>query len=230
MENTTATQKTTIIISNLNKKDFVGDLSLAKNMSFVDQLKLRILNLPSPPGTEDSSNSNYFLETICNWSNLSFSNRVIIIMKDERLAKLLYDYLQKSCILPASCKLSLQENLLSRSKSFDSLEVESRLAHINELKKFKESHSDDILGDIGYQEPEPQHFDASQYVAEMRNGEADPELDSPSVNSTDNDGLKRSDSQTKTLFKPSLKINTDSICKSHDGYILSPTITLDETF
>lgn len=83
-DNLDGSEKTTIIISNLHKDDFVSDhKSMTSKMSFADQIKLSILNLPTPANV--SYGEDYYLNMIEQWSNLPFLNRIIIIMKNEDL-------------------------------------------------------------------------------------------------------------------------------------------------
>ncbi|ODV78857.1 uncharacterized protein CANTADRAFT_278682 [Suhomyces tanzawaensis NRRL Y-17324] len=227
--------KTTIIINNLKKDDFVDtnphtSFSSHTQLTVVDQIKLTVLNLV-PAGKQD----NYFLSHIEYWSNLPFLNRIIIILRDEESAAELHQFLTSHSLQPSLVasfpyiKVSLQENLLSRSKSFDSL-IKTP-AHVNlttQLTNFKKYHNGE------YPEPEPQPFnvfeDLSKMgidVSEYNNEEQLNELKLPNV--------KRTKSLTKTLFrpKPSLSLSIPDQGQERPagrGFPESPTITLDETF
>lgn len=231
-------EKTTLIISNLNKDDFVSDhTSMTNKMPIVDQIKLSILNLPSPPNsafTED-----YYLNMIDQWSNLPFLSRIIIIMKDEQLAALLHKHLVGGSFLPQYTKVSLQENLISKSKSFDSLigGNHDSLSITTNLSRFKQLHNDSGDATQNYAEPEPQHFNVYEDLTKMGiqlNEYNDKEqIEELKEGAHSTGGLKRSKSLTKTLFKPDLKLNTESAnlqSNRKTNIIPSPTITLDETF
>ena len=85
--------KTSLIISNLNKEDFVKPSSsqdsqstklISKNLALVDQIKLKVLNF------EDDIASH-----ISHWSNLPFLSRVIVIFQNETTAKKIFEFLTK---------------------------------------------------------------------------------------------------------------------------------------
>lgn len=205
---------TSIIISELSKDDFVrvGNAPL----SLVDKLKLEILNIDLN-GDED-----FFINRINVWSNLPFLGRTIVILKDEQSSKQLYDHLQDNLRnkigLSPDVKITLQPNLLSRSKSFDGMNDDSLV--VEDLRKFRSNNSS-IPKDIqNYQEPEPKKFDykdLSKLGIDVK--------DIPQQKSVDDFHI-RPRSSTKTIFKPSLNLNTDlSTLES----MPSPTITLDET-
>lgn len=229
--------KTTIIISNLDKDDFVSDRkSMTSKMSFVDQVKLNVLNLRSPSNI--SYGEDYYLNMIEQWSNLPFLNRIIIIMKNEDLAKLLHKYLTSGSLLPQHTKVSLQENLITKSKSYDSLIGGSHdsLSITNRLSNFKRFHNEPSNATEDYCEPEPQLFNAYEDLSKMgidlSDYNNDDQMQELIEDSNGNGGLKRTKSLTKTLFKPDLKVNTQTANTqtSRSKVLPSPTITLDETF
>ena len=81
--------KTSVIISNLNKDDFIQNgsdtLSLliaSKKLSLADQIKLLTLYY------EDDMTGK-----ITHWSNLPFLGRIVIIFKEELTAEKVYNYL-----------------------------------------------------------------------------------------------------------------------------------------
>ena len=239
---TSGNSKTTIIISNLNKDDFVNGGNLLENHSYLglaDQIKLMVLNLnPSsiqfPSSTVVDDSDNYFLNQIEFWSNLPFLNRIIVIFKSESAAKLIYDYLRSDNVSFMQkypyIKLSLQENLLSRSKSFDNLIGQSDNLDVTiSLSKFKQQHNTKSSSEIN--EPTPYQFNVLQDLhklgidlREYNDQEQLDQLQSPEHNTR----LGRSRSLTKTLFRPDLSVKTDTP-KARDSPP-SPTITLDETF
>jgi len=229
--------KTTIIISNLDKDDFVSDhKSMTSKMSFADQVKLNVLNLPTPSNV--SYGEDYYLKMIEQWSNLPFLNRIIIIMKNEDLAKLLHKYLTSGSLLPHHTKVSLQENLITKSKSYDSLIGGSHdsLSITNRLSNFKRFHNEPSNATEDYSEPEPQLFNAYEDLSKMgidlSDYNNDDQMQELIEDSNGNGGLKRTKSLTKTLFKPDLKVNTQTANTqtSRSKVLPSPTITLDETF
>ena len=90
--------KTSLIISNLNKEDFVKPSSsqdsqstklISKNLALVDQIKLKVLNF------EDDIASH-----ISHWSNLPFLSRVIVIFQNETTAKKIFEFLTKEFFGP----------------------------------------------------------------------------------------------------------------------------------
>lgn len=219
--------RTSVIISNLSKDDFVRQNS---PLSLADSIKLAVLNLAPD---ED------ILPHISHWSNLPFLNRIIIIFDSEAHALPAYNFLSEavssdslSFSLPASVKVSLQENLLRRSKSNDNLRESNELNVTASLERFRSHHNSGTLSD--YKEPEPQSFDPALDLKRLGIDpvSADPTSsnvsDSTSLSGSPAPQLGRSKSVTRTLFKPkpSLKILTanDAADDSPD----SPTITLDE--
>ncbi|CAI5760319.1 unnamed protein product [Candida verbasci] len=246
--------KTSIIISNLHKDDFIinNDNSLIqtfKSLSFADQIKLKILNY----------NSN-IIDDISHWSNLPFLNRIIIIFKNEEIATEIYSYLQKG-LADYDVKITLQENLLKKSKSSESL-FDDNLNVTKSLDNFKTFYNDDSNKDknFSYDEPEPQQFnvisdlsklgiDLNDYNDKEQMKELSGEEDNENKlldNGDKNDGnapLRRR--STKTLFKPkaqgkkssalnklsiNTKLDTNDNADNDDEYPSSPVITLDETF
>lgn len=192
--------RTTIIVSNLTKEDFVAN---GKALSLASNLKLGVLNLPGQPN---------FSRQVTQWSELPFLCRIVAIFSTPAAAQLAYDYLKASYsgnslfTLPQTAKLSLQENLLQRSRLVGGLSDETVLG-----------------GSVGYCEPEPQAFDAQEDLKRLG-------IDVAALNETDEApvGLGRSQSMTKTLFRPQLGVDT-KVSKS-PGAPSSPSITLDETF
>lgn len=87
--------KTTIIINNLTKEDFFAN-------KLADQIKSNVLGL-------DKS----MITSISYWSALPFLNRVIIILKDDRIALLIYHYIKRVY----NVHISLQENLLENESN-----------------------------------------------------------------------------------------------------------------
>ncbi|EGV60547.1 hypothetical protein PSN45_001691 [Yamadazyma tenuis] len=206
---------TSIIISELSRQDFI---KTNHPMSLVDQIKLEILNIDYQ-GDED-----YYLNKISTWSNLPFLSRVIIILKDEESSKQLYHYINSEIRskyhLDPGVKVTLQENLLQRSKSFDGSTADDDSLSVNMLKRFKAAHSSETAK---YQEPKPQIFDV---FSMHRLGLHPQEADAEAVTASDGSSMARSRSMTRTLFKPPLSIETNLHCQSS---MPSPTITLDET-
>lgn len=276
--------KTTIIISNLDKYDFVNDHSsytASRQLTFVDSIKLAVLNLSPPKNhAHGEFGDDYYLNNIKHWSNLSSLSRIIIIFKTDESAQNVYDYLHANLVGDLKdidfsnhqVKLSLQDNLLARSKSFDSL-IKSNgnsnsLSVTKSLSNFKSFYNQSSKNPIGsYDEPEPKQFNVyddltkmgidlsslnnDEQLHELKNGTSpnssspsSPPSKSPVLENSFNDerqsnsgsnGILRSKSLTKTLFKPNLNIDT-----SHTKRDLkpnfenqppeSPTITLDESF
>lgn len=238
--------KTTIILSNLNREDFLSNTTYSEYsnesrlLSFVDRLKLDVLNLS--PGVVPEPD--YYLKRITHWSNLPFLHRVIIIVSEESVATRLFGYLQEVYLLKNDhIRVSLQENLLQRSKSTDGLQL------VDDLSKFKQDHYFSSSGsDAGeklpqqpasdgtfqYTEPRPKHFDVYNDLAKLG-------IDLSSLNDTDQlnelkaspnpqkPTLLRTKSLTKTLFKPDLQINTTCSTSNSMAVPQSPTITLDES-
>lgn len=208
-------QQTTIIISHLGKDDFIAESG--RQLSLANQIKLALLNLT----TETPDHELY--QDMINWSNLPFLNRIIVIFNNEKSALIAYKYLEglyhqeKPFTMPPTVKISLQENLLRRSKLSDALSEDNALDLVKNLGKFRNAHSD---SNDNYQEPEPKPFDT--YEDLMKLG-----IDVTKLNSTDLlPSPIRSRSSTKTLFRPMLQLSTDGAVASNE--INSPTITLDE--
>jgi hypothetical protein len=223
--------KTKIIINNLNKLDFLSNqlensIIVNSKLSLADQIKLIILNLTPrevdfPQSQVYDDDDNFFLHQIEYWSNLPFLNRIVIILKDEVVAQVLFDYLTKLLANTTHIQINLRENLLSRSKSFDN--ISEGLDVTKSLNNFKQSYTlnDDANNDtINYNEPTPQ---PSQNPIDLSplDPPQQPFLKSP---------LARSRSYTKTLFKPELVIDTSLQPSIPSMNAQSPTITLDETF
>lgn len=237
-DNLDGSEKTTLIISNLDKDEFVSDhKSMTSKMSFADQIKLNILNLATPANV--SYGEDYYLKLIEQWSNLPFLNRIIIIMKNEELAILLHKYLTTGTLLPQYTKVSLQENLITKSKSFDSLigGNHDSLSITNRLTNFRQFYNEPANASEEYSEPEPQLFNAyedlSKIGIDLKDYNDDDQMQEFVEGSLGSGGLKRSRSLTKTLFKPDLRINTQSAntkTSLNSKIPPSPTITLDETF
>lgn len=208
-------EQTTIIISHLGKDDFIAEPG--KQLSLANQIKLALLNLT----TEEPDHELY--QDMINWSNLPFLNRIIVIFNNANSASIAYKYLEglynqdKPFTMPSTVKISLQENLLRRSKLSDALSEDNALELVKSLDKFKKTH-----GGISesYQEPEPKPFDT--YEDLMKLG-----IDVTKLNSSDLlPSPIRSRSSTKTLFRPKLQLATDGTAASNE--LNSPTITLDE--
>lgn len=233
--------RTTIIISNLNKNDFIVDEAATttfcgKKLSLADQIKLVILNLKNP-GNKSQEDEDYYLNHIDYWTNLPFLNRIIIIFKDEQSAHAVYRFLSSTSsdsltLLFPYVKVSQKENLLSRSKSFDSLiKTSENLSVSKNLTNFKNLHNG-----ASYNEPEPKPFnvfeDLSKIGIDLNQYNDEDQIDelNKSPASSLSLGVKRTRSLTKTLFKPDLKVDTSSIQKPQKrDYPPSPTITLDES-
>lgn len=235
--------RTSIIVSNLQKNDFIAEQG--HTLSLASQIKLSILNLHS----EDSSD---FLHSIVHWSDLPFLNRVIIIFRTPAAASQAYKLLESGyngtgmLKLPASVKLSLQENLLLRSKLSDALNESNELNVTSSLEKFRNYHNaESAKSGVSqvYEEPKPQPFNAyadlqrlgidisefnsEEQLDEMR-ASSESMLQTTSVRHLPVHGVSRTRSSTKTLFKPDLKVNTGAQHSQNEPK--SPTITLDETF
>lgn len=222
--------KRTVIISNLAPEAFVA-IGNDEGLSLVDRLKLETLRLEPPQNAENRDEEDYYLHRIEHWSNLSSLHRVIIILRDLVLARHLYRYLQSVPeIQDSDVKLSLQENLLSRSKSYDGFQGHNKLYICKSPDNFK----DNIRGEADsktpdYDEPEPHLFDVYSDLTRLG-------IDLKEINTSaqmkelkeDSSGLpRRTKSLTKTLFKPNLKINTTHKNTGCSDAPSSPTITLD---
>lgn len=224
----TISNKTTIIISNLKKDDFVADITLTNRMSVVDRIKLHLLNL-DPPEDLNYKGDEYYLNNIQNWTNLAFLNRVIIIFKNENAALHAFKYLtgDNELELSKTIKISLQDNLLSRSKSFDST-MNNSLDVTKDLSNFRNQYNNNVLE---YKEPAPQTFDVIKDLYKLGIDISDYNEDQDATDFKSPPTLQRSQSLTKTLFKPDLKIKTDIKGALNISNIspTSPKITLDES-
>lgn len=150
--------KTSLIISNLEKDDFVQNpgespnlLVVAKKLSLVDQIKLMTLYY------EDDMTGK-----ISHWSNLPFLGRIVVIFKDEGTAKDVYKYLSDKLAKHSGLgyvKIHLQENLLTRSKSNDQMVEGEHLNVKKSLDNFKSLYAQkggDVKNNLeGYNEPKP---------------------------------------------------------------------------
>lgn len=229
---------TSIIISNLAREDFVA--AEGKLLSLANQIKLAILNLP-PVNDED------FVHNVTNWTNLPFLYRIIVIFKTPAAASLAYKFLESAYHSGASfrllktVKLSLQENLLKRSRLADALDESSELRVSKSLENFRNFHN---LGGLQgeYQEPEPKHFDAYADLERLGidlslvNNEEQMDLLKLALPSKDRSALMsphprmgRSKSITTTLFEPPKLLLVTNGKKVEDAP-QSPSITLEETF
>lgn len=207
--------KTSVIVSNLSKQDFVSQNS---TLAVSDQIKLAVLNLHNDDFPD-------ILPLITHWLNLPFLSRIVVILQNEQAAEFVYNFLQKAVSgendlkLPPSTKLLLQENLLQTSKLAEDLQEAKKLDVTKSLENFRSSHAS---GD--YQEPEPQKSPRASpnYEAlDLRKLGIEPGEEPPRPL------LGRSRSVTRTLFKPSLKLNTSGTAT--EDAPASPTITLDES-
>lgn len=195
--------RTSIIISNLTKSDFVA--AQGKSLSLAAQIKLGVLNLPDQPD---------FSNLVVQWSELPFLSRIVAIFKTPEAASLAYGFLEKSYngtplfTLPPTAKLSLQENLLQRSRLANSL---------SDIDPVPVPQNKDA-----YHEPEPQPFDADKDLPRLGIDVAELNDSAPPIRD-----LRRSSSVMKTLFAPPLRLDTN--LASSDESPRSPTITLEET-
>ncbi|CUM63033.1 uncharacterized protein PRCAT00000595001 [Priceomyces carsonii] len=233
-DNTENLLKTAIIVSNLSREDFVAKSSTltTKTLSFVDSIKLTTLSLKTPEGVGYVGDE-YYLNNIEYWSALPTLNRIIIIMRSEEGALNLYNHLKTDSNLDLAgknIKVSLQENLLKSSKSYDSLADANSLSVTKTLANFKDFHTGKTNE---YTEPEPQPFNAIEDLSKLG-------IDLLSYNNNeqlnelkDTSSVKRTRSLTKTLFKPDLKLTTSFSSSSRgsgSNTPSSPTITLDDGF
>ncbi|KAI5959806.1 uncharacterized protein KGF55_005038 [Candida pseudojiufengensis] len=160
--------KTSLIISNLHKDDFIKISNneepklITKSLSLVDQIKLSVLN-----------SSDDIIQYITHWSNLPFLYRIIIIFKNETKAKEILTFLKQELSNFPYIKLSLQENLLSRSKSQDYL-VDSNSSNSNlnvtlSLDNFRNFHNDpkNEFKNFEYIEPEPAQFNVLSDLSKL---------------------------------------------------------------
>lgn len=228
--------KTTIIITNLAKDDFLAGSSLYKQLSVADHIKLAVLNLAPPPSdAKDPLAEDYILNNINHWSNIPSLARIIIIFKNNESALYVYEYLKANITKFKSDKLKihLQENLLQKSKSFDNLihEDHTNLSVTKSLANFKNFHnSSSPTASEEYNEPEPKQFNVYSDLSKLGIDITEYNGQLPDANNTSS--IRRTRSLTKTLFKPDLKINTASsqLKKTLPSSPQSPTITLDESF
>ena len=245
--------KTTLIITNLTKEDFLANKSYSEYqvtskreaILFADKIKLEVLNLPYQPSKDAPIEEDYYLSNIQHWSTLPFLSRIIIILHSENAAISLHQFLtsdksiiHQSALRETPVKVTLQENLLSRSRSQDSLADNSDEKLLQVLKKFKKYYNGQTDSEPGspilndYEEPEPKRINVYDDLIKMG-------IDPASFNDSDQlselklpqstVGVSRSKSLTKTLFKPDLKVNTTSVTRA-EPVPQSPTITLEETF
>lgn len=208
--------KTSVIVSNLSKQDFARQNS---NLAVSDQIKLAVLNLQNDDFPD-------ILPLVTHWLNLPFLNRIVVILQNEQAAEFVHNFLQKAVSgendlhLPPSTKLLLQENLLQTSKLAEDLQEVNKLDVTKSLENFRSSHAS---GD--YQEPEPQKSPkpSPNYEAlDLQKLGIEPGDQEPP-----RPHLGRTRSVTRTLFKPSLKLNTSGTAP--EDAPASPTITLDES-
>lgn len=191
--------RTTIIVSNLTRDDFLAN---GKALSLANNLKIGVLNIPGQTN---------FSRQVNQWSELPFLCRIVAIFHSPAAAQLAYDYLEASYggnplfTLPGTVKISLQENLLQRSRLVGALSDEC-----------------DLVENTGYQEPKPQAFDAQEDLKRLG-------IDVSALNETTPSpvALGRSRSVTKTLFRPELALDTRVKGSPAPS---SPSITLEETF
>uniref|UniRef100_A0A0L0NYM5 Uncharacterized protein n=1 Tax=Candidozyma auris TaxID=498019 RepID=A0A0L0NYM5_CANAR len=213
--------KTSVIISHLSKHDFVKELGEALPLS--DKVKLAVL-------THKGDQFDDLLPLITHWLSLPFLNRIVIILATEDAAAFVHAFLQLAILgqnpslqLPSTAKILLQENLLLALKLSDNLHEAKDLDVTKSLERFRSVHA---KGD--YQEPEPQKLPelgvAKSYDAIdlQKLG-----LDSAQGVAPPTPPLERSRLVTRTLFKPSLKVNTSGAAPNDAP--VSPTITLDES-
>lgn len=169
--------KTSIIISNLDKDDFVKPAKdctkpqlISKKLSLVDQIKLSVLN-----------HDENVVQHITYWSVLPFLHRIIIIFDKEFNAKANLQYLDEllSKQFPY-IKLSLQENLLQKSKSQDQIDgaayslTETHLNVTKSLANFRSFHNDPTNEDVSslsfaseYVEPAPAQFNVISDLSKL---------------------------------------------------------------
>lgn len=235
--------KTTVIVSNLPREAFLRNAG--EQLSVADQIKLRVLNLRT-----DENEPDFYLQSIRYWLALPFLNRIIVIFTSPEAAANVRDYLLKNVegvskdfsILKA--RISLQENLLARSKSFDLLvrEGDNSLAIVKDLSLFRNYHNSVAAGSPispEYAEPAPHQFNAYEDLAKLGidlddyNSEQQLEELRSDPLSSPGRGMKRTPSLTKTLFRPDLRVDTeegpDKLNLRAKDAPTSPTITLDES-
>lgn len=225
--------KTSIIISNLVKDDFLAgnaraSLVHAHQLSLADQIKLAVLTM-HVDGRDDT---NYVIDQVDHWSNLPFLQRIIIIFREEAVASEIYEFLtvgEKSFLsqIP-QIHVALQENLLLRSKSQDdvispTLPGTERGSLGEDLRAFRDTHANQ---QPRTQLPEHATSENATYMAPA------PALSLAPISPRPGNIL-RVRSQTRTLFTPQLTLNTSTTSNSsvNQGSVVppSPTITLDES-
>lgn len=135
-------EQTTIIISNLSKNDFVAQPG--KQISLAGQIKIALLKLT----TADSDHELY--QDVVNWTDLPFLNRIVVIFNNGASAMAAYRYLeglylkQNLFTLPPTVNMSLEENLLRKSKLTDALteHTASTRESSNKFKSLNSAESD----------------------------------------------------------------------------------------
>lgn len=227
MENQTVESQdlTSIIISNLSKQSFTHQGGDKNRLSFVDQLKSEIEDLPGPTDAQ-AHGHRYYEANLDLWSNIPFLNRVVIIMKDEKLASLLHNWLTQNKKLPEEAKVTLQVNLLAHSPLAESYDEGRSLTSNSSTSNFQSASGQSLYDSAEYSEPEPHHFDIERDLSKLG-------YDKPSDDNSELEGdgtkLKKSNSGRKTLFKPLLSLDTSTAKKAHSSSLRSPTITLEES-
>lgn len=224
--------QTTVIISNLDKDNFVA--SENSRVSLANKIKAALTD-----GKLYESES-HTLNVIAHWSELPFLNRIIAIFEREADASQAYQYLLKSqsgqavstanteFLLPTLARVFLQENLLQRSKLSEALTQDHAVKTGAQTVETGPRDSGDLAG---YCEPAPKPID--MYTDLLNAG-----IDISKFNTTEQVNevrgrpqgypqLSRKPTLTKTLFKPSLRIDTNSTGAGEPSP-LSPTITLDQ--
>lgn len=215
---------TSIIISNLSKQSFTNQGGDKNSLSFVDQLRSEIEGLPGPSDAHTQGHK-YYEANLDLWSNIPFLNRVVIIMKDEKLASLLHNWLTQSKKLPEEVKVTLQVNLLAHSPLAESYDEGRSLSSNSSISNFQSASGQSLYDSTEYSEPEPHHFDTERDLSKLG-------YDKPSDESNELEGngkQKESNSGKKTLFKPFLSLDTNTAKKADLSSLNSPTITLEES-
>ncbi|KAL6451433.1 hypothetical protein SBY92_002773 [Candida maltosa Xu316] len=221
-------------LADINKQDFVKHYSVpsttpqlvSKNLALVDQIKLTILNF-----------SDDIISHIAHWSNISFLNRIIVIFRDELTAENIYKFISDKLKIIPYLKVTLQENLLTRSKSFDNMAENDSLNVVKSLNNFKNFYNDPKNDLNDYIEPEPAKFNVLQDlsklgidVSQYNDAEQMQELRDEQDGRVSPVKLTRKKSTTKTLFRPDLKVDVSQPKTNTEEFPASPSITLDETF
>lgn len=225
--------KTSIIISNLAKDDFLAgnaraSLVHAHKLSLADQIKLAVLTTQ----VDDRDDTNYVIDQVDHWSNLPFLQRIIIIFREETVASGIFKFLtvgEKSLMsqIP-QVHIALQENLLLRSKSHEdvtspTLPGAERGSLGDNLRAFRDAHANQ---QPRTQLPEHATSENATYMAPAPAPGLTPICTRPNT-------ILRAQSQTRTLFSPLLTVNTSSMPNTgvKGGMMVppSPTITLDES-